>query len=42
LLVPGGAHLEQQVGRNGHRFALAYLQMVTMAIGLVWLAVATS
>ena len=42
LLVHGGARLEQRVRRNGHRFALAYLQMVAIAIGLVWFAVATS
>jgi hypothetical protein len=41
FLVHGGARLEQRVRQNGHRFALAYLQMVAIAIGLVWFAVAT-
>ena len=42
LLFYGGAGLEQRVRRHGHRFALAYVQMVLMAIALIWLAVATS
>jgi hypothetical protein len=41
LLVHGGARQEQRIRRYGHRFALAYLQVVAITTGLVWFAVAT-
>jgi hypothetical protein len=41
LLVLRGTGQEQRIRRSGHRFALAYLQVVAITIGLVWFAVAT-
>jgi hypothetical protein len=42
LLVHGGMRQEQQVRLYGHRFALAYAQMVAVTTGLMWFAVTTS
>jgi hypothetical protein len=42
LLVQGGTRQEQRLRRAGHRFALAYLQLVAITTGLLWFAVATS
>jgi hypothetical protein len=39
LLVHGGPSQEQRIRRYGHRFALAYLQVVAITLGLVWFAV---
>src|SRR5215217_1203288 len=42
LLVHGSSGQERRIRQYGHRFALAYLQLVAITTGLVWSGVATS
>ena len=42
LLVHGSSGQERRIRQYGHRFALAYLQLVAITTGLVWFGVATS
>jgi len=42
LLLRGNAEWEQRLATHGHRVALAVAQATVVAIGLVWLAVATT
>jgi hypothetical protein len=42
LLVHGSSGQERRIRQYGHRFTLAYLQLVAITTGLVWFGVATS